>query len=222
MIWFKDAVKSTASIDGEFLFHDPGSPTAPLVDTNGTPTFPDDDIFLGPVEEPQLAVRQQRGSRLLRRHRDLPRRLRTERFRRRALSQSAPVDALRRVARTPATRAASRGAGRVRGGPTGRRSACAAPPRHSAASLTRALRSPRTRSSAAACRPISRNMRRPPSTVRPTPVGVSNFSERGARGRGSCRGPAVVASAGPRRTGTCTPARTGSAARRPSRSGTRT
>ena len=52
-IWFKDAFKSTAWIDGEFLFHDSGSGSgAVLIDHNGTPTFPDDDVFLGFVEDP--------------------------------------------------------------------------------------------------------------------------------------------------------------------------
>jgi hypothetical protein len=52
-IWFKDAFKSTVWIDGEFLFHDFGSGSgAVLIDHNGTPTFPDDDVFLGFVEDP--------------------------------------------------------------------------------------------------------------------------------------------------------------------------
>jgi len=54
-IQFKNSVKSTVSIDGEFLFHDSGlDEGAFLVDHNGTPTFPDDDIFLGVVGEPQF------------------------------------------------------------------------------------------------------------------------------------------------------------------------
>jgi len=52
-IYFKDAFKSTVWIDGEFLFHDSGSGSgAFLIDHNGTPTFPDDDIFLGFAEDP--------------------------------------------------------------------------------------------------------------------------------------------------------------------------
>ena len=52
-IWFKDSFKSTVWIDGEFLFHDSGiNSGAFLVDTNGTPTNPDDDEFLGFVEDP--------------------------------------------------------------------------------------------------------------------------------------------------------------------------
>jgi hypothetical protein len=54
-IQFKNSVKSTVSIDGEFLFHDSGlDEGAFLVDHNGTPAFPDDDIFLGVIGEPQF------------------------------------------------------------------------------------------------------------------------------------------------------------------------
>ncbi len=63
-IWFKDSVKSTVSIDGEFLFHDSGlAEGAFLVDHNGTPTFPDDDEFIGGVEEPQFHGRSDTAGR---------------------------------------------------------------------------------------------------------------------------------------------------------------
>ncbi|KRE29406.1 hypothetical protein [Agromyces sp. Soil535] len=51
-IWFKGSVLSTAWLDGVFMFHDSGLVEgADLIDHNGTPTNPDDDEFLGPVEE---------------------------------------------------------------------------------------------------------------------------------------------------------------------------
>jgi len=51
-IWIKDSFKSTASIDGELLFHDSGiNSGAILVDYNGTLSNPDDDVFLGIAED---------------------------------------------------------------------------------------------------------------------------------------------------------------------------
>ena len=47
-IWFKDSTHSNAWLDGAFLFHDSGLVAGSvLVDHNGTPGFPDDDVFLG-------------------------------------------------------------------------------------------------------------------------------------------------------------------------------
>ena len=49
-IWFKNSIKSTAWLDGEFLFHDSGLVDgAVLIDYNGTLSNPDDDVFLGPI-----------------------------------------------------------------------------------------------------------------------------------------------------------------------------
>lgn len=63
-IWFKSSTKSIASIDGDFLFHDSGlADGAFLVDHNGTPTFPDDDEFLGVVEEAQSHGRSDTANR---------------------------------------------------------------------------------------------------------------------------------------------------------------
>ena len=51
-ISFKDATATKVWLDGTFLFHDTGlAEGALLVDHNGTPTIPDDDVFLGPVGE---------------------------------------------------------------------------------------------------------------------------------------------------------------------------
>ena len=51
-IWVKDVFKSTAWIDGEFLFHDSGiNSGAILIDYNGTLSNPDDDVFLGVAED---------------------------------------------------------------------------------------------------------------------------------------------------------------------------
>jgi hypothetical protein len=63
-IFFKDSVHSTASLDGEFLFHDSGLVEgAFLIDHNGTPSDPDDDTDLGPVGDFELHGRFDTGER---------------------------------------------------------------------------------------------------------------------------------------------------------------
>jgi hypothetical protein len=63
-IYFKDSVRATAWLDGEFLFHDSGLVEgAVLIDYNGTPSDPEDDIFLGPVGDDELHGRFDTGDR---------------------------------------------------------------------------------------------------------------------------------------------------------------
>ena len=46
-IWFKDSVRTEVLLNGEFLFHDSGLfESAILVDHNGTPSDPEDDVFI--------------------------------------------------------------------------------------------------------------------------------------------------------------------------------
>ncbi|MBT2497551.1 hypothetical protein J7E25_00400 [Agromyces sp. ISL-38] len=63
-IWFKDSVQTSTWLDGEFLFHDSGLVEgAFLIDYNGTLSDPEDDTFLGIVEDAELHGRFDTGER---------------------------------------------------------------------------------------------------------------------------------------------------------------
>jgi hypothetical protein len=63
-IWFKNSLHAMIWLDGEFLFHDSGLVEgAILIDYNGTLSDPENDIFLGPVEDAESHGRFDTGER---------------------------------------------------------------------------------------------------------------------------------------------------------------
>lgn len=63
-IWIKQSIMATAWLDGELLFRDAGlADGAVVIDHNGTPTNPDDDTFLGVVEDFETHGRFDTGER---------------------------------------------------------------------------------------------------------------------------------------------------------------